>query len=123
MKKVKFKIVSGDTTMQSYCSKTGAAWTFMAEDGMLLDYDEAVEIKQKLLFGPFGGDLQVIMIEVTEARKIDARNEWVDYSGSNRTADSHGLKLALIARGRALDKYEEKWDLLSQEIRNALVLS
>ena len=121
MKKVKFKIASGDTTMQSYCPTTGAAWTFMSEDGLLLNYLEAVKIKDSLGLGPFGDVIDITMIEVPKGPSM--RNEWVDYKDKGRDIDRNGLRLALIAKGRALDKYEDKWDLLSEEIRNALVLS
>lgn len=79
MSKVKFKIVSGDTTLQDYCSKTGSSWTLASEDSKLLNYGEAIRIKDKVAFGPFGGPLEIVEVELPKAEGFDMMNEWVDY--------------------------------------------
>jgi hypothetical protein len=123
MKKVKFKIVSGDATLQSYCPETGASWTFIRDDGVLLNYLEAHKIRDNLVEGPFGDAMDIIMIDMKKAAEAKVTKKWGNCKGLKETADSNGLRLALIARARALDKYEDKWDLLSKEVQNALVLS
>jgi len=42
---------------------------------------------------------------------------------SKNTPERQAFRLALMARGRALTKYEDGWRFFTKEIQNALILS